>query len=236
MVVRAVKNTKKLVKGCLYQLDHIYGTTSKMVIISGLGYFESNLFTLEDGSEIPNKEWSSESYKTYQSTLIRGEDIKIGDILIYQYGSSKYLVVGKKYKVVDIKPTYMSSGTYYKLKVDGLNTWVGYNCFRKCTQQELREISLTGLLDNTVVNTTVDTQTRKIDQIPEDEKNRIIFKLLCSAIVDTNRNNMSIVDWAVSKSGTQWELTRKDFNKYLSKSMSEIIREFESNDIITCIT
>jgi hypothetical protein len=49
-------------------------------------------------------------------------------------------------------------------------------------------------------------------------------------MLDTDRNNLSILDWAIQKKGKQYDLSIDDINPFLDMKISDLINIF-GNDI-----
>jgi hypothetical protein len=51
----------------------------------------------------------------------------------------------------------------------------------------------------------------------------MLTKILFTASLDPNRNNMTIVEWACNKIGTNLSLTESDFEPIINKSIKSIL-------------
>jgi hypothetical protein len=52
---------------------------------------------------------------------------------------------------------------------------------------------------------------RKFDYYTDDEKKKLLLEFVVGSANDRFRNQMDIIDWAVSKSAKQYKLNRSDF-------------------------
>ena len=96
MRVLCVEETKKIVKGCIYDVYFLNcDFDTPTVSIYGMGNFDVKYFKLEDGSPVPtDKNWSSDKYLEDNETMISvgGSNVNVGDVLVYRYDNSKILV------------------------------------------------------------------------------------------------------------------------------------------------
>ena len=233
MRVLCVEETKKIVKGCIYDVYFLNcDFDTPTVSIYGMGNFDVKYFKLEDGSPVPtDKNWSSDKYLEDNETMISvgGSNVNVGDVLVYRYDNSKILVKNKKYKVSEVKRVPTSGIVQTKIKIEGHKTWLYCACFRKCTKQEERDLSVDIITDSNTETLMIEKDKRKLDQYTDDKKNFILLKLLTSSILDRARNNMDIVSWAVRK-GKQYGVVKDDFNFLLNKNVNDILLEFENID------
>lgn len=224
-------NTTKLVKGATYEvlrLSNRVGNNRASVSIKGLGTYVVKNFTQIDGTPLPNIDWTDPSVQQSQRTneyIKKPEELKVGEILACRY-DSKYLESGKKYKISHVNTIERSygSGSKYKetkIKVEGFNRWLNPWRFRKLNQEESRDLSLNEIFE-TPQNFTVDKSIRKIDTMDESRKRKIVLSTLFNSILDPYRNSLSIIDWAVQKTGKKWDLKIEDFKPYLGLTLQEI--------------
>jgi hypothetical protein len=135
----------------------------------------------------------------------------------------KFLVAGNKYKVSDIKYRSWDGKQYINsIKVEGLSNWFSYHNFRYMNDQEKREVSLRNIFDESVIFT-VDKSVRPLDNLDDKKSREIILSIILSAITDPYRNNLSIIDWAIQKTGSKWLLREDDIKPYLNLTIGDII-------------
>lgn len=110
------------------------------------------------------------------------------------------------------------------IKLDGhrfiqFNPWV----FRKLNASELREISLSTVLDGEAFDYTVDTTSRKIDNV--ENKNLELMKIISKSILDSKRHHLGIVDWACKKINHRMDVKIDDFEELMNMSLKEILEK-----------
>jgi len=246
MKVICTGNTKRLVKGATYEvldLKNLDTSNSKYFrphIIIKLNETNSctlNIrnFKLENGDPLPEINWSSDEWKTKQteygqSRISTSNPIKAGDYVTYMRNSHKGLIGGKIYKVSNVRELHHKSygGTTWselEIQVEGSARFYKTYSFRKCTPQVAREISLNTLFDEETGVMSVDKSIRKIDKYEPSDKESLLIKILMSAALDSNRNNMTIVDWACRKTGIQFDVRPDDFNSIITNPLSTILEK-----------
>lgn len=250
MRVICIGNTKRLVKGAIYdvmRLDNLDTSKGKSYFRPRIliklnetlsGGFNIKNFKLEDGSPIPEMNWESSEWQSksidWNHGRIKEDNIKKGDYVIYTRNSHKSLVQGKKYKVDDINivkhktnwgGTSHTSWVEVEIKIEGSSRFYKTYSFRKCTPQEARDIALNVLFDEETGVEKVDKNIRKIDKYESSVKEQILIKVLLSAALDSNRNNMSIVQWAISKTAPQYSLQESDFTSLLNNPLITILNK-----------
>jgi hypothetical protein len=234
------KNTKKLIKGATYEAVKIstqppqpnQGYFRPWVIVkindNQIG-FTPNSFTLQNGDDIPEMNWTSHSYEEplYMNRL-QGENLKVGDYIINKQSSCKSLEPGKIYKVSEVfvkdHPGYRGGPGWkeYKLKVEGSNIkWSLYN-FRHCTQQEVRDIALKKLFDEKVDIAKAGEAPRIIDRYSPKYRDTFLLSLLINASNDPTRHGMSVLEWAV-RAGQKQSVKMEDFTPILSRTIQSFI-------------
>lgn len=243
MKALCIRNTKRLVKGAIYdvaRLSNLNSPTQRkpspkiwVKINGGFCLFTMNNFTLENGDDFPKINWESDEYRQianeYSQSRIDSKSIKKGDYVVYRRNSHKALVTNNKYKVTDVREIQHksyggSTWSELEIQVEGSSRYYKQYSFRKCTVQETREISLGEVLgEETDVSKVLDKTQRKIDQYDDTTKERILTKVLFSAALDPNRNNMTIVQWACAKIGSNLSIEEKDFETIINKSLRTIL-------------
>ncbi len=239
MKVIAKKDTKRIVKGCKYDVIKITGDRIFIKIGTNRAYLSINNFTTIDGKPVPQNNWTSPEYNqsniNYRETLINDVRLlKKGDIVVGRSDTKKF-TKDKMYKVADIYweeiPTnWGSKYTKQKIKIEGYNRWLSTYGFRLCTAQEKRNISLGNIFgDDTIkVETDFSEKFRKIDTIEDvNEKNKAIISCIASAILDPSKNSISTLEWAVQKRGKDFGLTMDDIKPFLNKKLSDLVKFFD---------
>jgi len=239
MKVISLKDTRKLVKGCLYEAVVISNKNPKngnyfrpYMFIKNIGRASPANFTLENGNPIPEIDYRSTDSRTDTRWMTDPETLVAGDILKCNFTKSKYLKEGRLYKIDDVSIT--KKGTTYiwydvKVKIGGYKRWLSPSGFLRATTQEMREISLTTIFGDGIVELDVKKDVRVIDTYSDEHKNKIISFLLFRSIMDTFRRDMDIVDWAIKKIEPRLRLNRGDFDEILKKSLLDICNENEKN-------
>lgn len=229
-------NTTKLVKGSTYEVIRLWNKNAgprSRVSIKGLGSYVVKNFTQMDGTPLPQIDWEDQSLKSNINTgyIQNPENLKEGDIIACRW-DSKYLDSGKKYKISEVRTTeksYSHSTTKYKetkIKIEGFNRWLNPYRFRLLNQEESRDLSLNEIFD-IPEGFSVDRSIRKIDGLDESKKRKVILGIIFNSILDGYRNNLSIVDWAIQKTGKKWDLNQDDLTPYLNLTLEEIIKQME---------
>jgi hypothetical protein len=57
----------------------------------------------------------------------------------------------------------------------------------------------------------------------EEQKVKILSALLFTSSLDRNRNNLSVVEWAIQKTGKSYKLTPEDFEPIANLTLKEIL-------------
>jgi hypothetical protein len=240
MVIVALKNTTKLVKGAryeVYQLNNSTTTTGSYrrnrVWIKGLGGYDVKGFSDTNGNPLPQIDIKP---TFVEIPKLEFESLKKGDLIVCNSNGYKTLVPNAKYKITDLKVDkveYTSwNGTkgvrnYPKVKFEGVNRWFDFSYwkFRGLSTEEIREISLSQVLEGKDPEIIKTDKLRKIDHVKNKDKELILY--LSKAIFDSNRNNMDIIGWA-SKMGSKMGIERKDYDYLLNLPLKEIIEKFEN--------
>ena len=249
MKVICKTNTKKLVKGATYDVlqltnintsGHTYFRPYIVIKITDATSesYSVNNFTTVDGKNLPETNWTSPSYLPPQSYIDTSidETIKKGDYVCYRHNKSTTFHKGSVYLVTDVKidkkeyithwtgvPQKHVSTTIF-IKVEGSNRWIKSYSFQKAPSDVARNIALQKILDEKTDAEKAGT-IRKIDKYTGQQKERIIFRVISESIIDPNRNNMSILDWAIKKCGSVYGITLEDLQPILNKNLNTIITE-----------
>ena len=247
MKVKSKVNTKRLVKGSIYEVTKLYNSNSnqnkyyrsRITIKLNDGVtqtFSINNFKMEDGTDIPQidyvSEWWKLNYINPYDLRINESNIKEGDFVIYLRNSHRSLITDKKYKVEKVnirtyKSPYGNSHSEVEIKVEGSTRFYKSYSFRKCTMEETRDTNLKLVFGEDADVMIVDKKKRKIDIFTEEEKQKILLEILFKSAVDKNRNNLSVVDWAISKIGYTFKLNTNDFTELLKKDLNSILTIFK---------
>lgn len=229
MIVIAVKDKGKIIKGARYTVEYIWNNGKNSfnegeIKIAGFHSLPVELFTLEDGSPIPNINYNC--YDFDESTLRKG------DLIICESNRYKNFVRGGIYKIEKIKSnkrtdSYMNWTDYY-VKFEGYSRYIRYNnwSFRKVPTDQLREMTLDTILNNKSIDTKVNTSIRKIDKI--SDKNDTLIKLLSKSILDPKRK-LNPLDWLCDKMNNNFSVNREDYDKLMNMTLREILEIVKHN-------
>ena len=224
-VISKVSN-KRLIKGHEYEVESIYndGTSNSWLegklSIENLGRFRVDNFKMPDNKAVPKIK--------FEKVVLKSKDVKeteIGDLLICKVDSYVLFNKDSLYKVKDIKEVEKFSR--YKevsVKFEGINRWIklsNWN-FRQLTDQEKRELSLNYLLNNENPDI-VDKVERKIDL--DKNKNESLMKEISKSILDRNRHHLSIIEWAIEKTGSRSKIKKEDFEDILNMKLGDILNQ-----------
>lgn len=231
MKVICIKGNKKLLKGHIYECDFYdtqinqwrtsrpSNTTGKQyynnrLSIVGFGWYTTSAFTDEHGKSIPsNSIYDVRAKRQPNSEIV----LKTGDIIVCHSDRFKNFIKGNKYKISEIQTSKVRSYNRTKIKIEGYNRWITFNSwtFKKLGEQESRDIYLDSLLNNTTINTEIGIKG-------VENKDKLMLEILSKSILDRNRHELSIVDWAIEKYN-RCGLTKDDFKLLLNKKLSKIL-------------
>lgn len=232
MIVISKKGSTKLIKGHKYEVQRIRNSMNKGFIhLKGIGssYICDN-FTDVDGNELKKIDWQSPIEKEKR---LEFEQLKVNDILVCKSGGYTTLMLGFKYRIVDLKvSTKTIAGwngvprayTTKKVKFEGSNRYYDYNTwkFRGLTLDESREDRLSVVLDNEVKSYSVDVINRRINIVAD--KDAVLIRALSKSINDPYRHALDVVDWACQKSSPKLKIKREDFNHLSKMSLEDILK------------
>jgi hypothetical protein len=244
MKALCIKQTTKLVKGSTYKVasyqnqnlktsPYFRSTIRIFLNDNSIHTFPIDCFMMEDGTDFPQLNWICPDYQLFlnerEQTKI-DKNLKSGDYVIPLYDSLKTLIRGRMYRVKEVKfkehKSTMGHTTWtdIKIKLDGSERlYTSWN-FRKCTNQESREIGLRQIFDEQTNTETVNKHKRKFDYYDEDDKKKLLIQFLVNASNDRFRNQLDIIDWAVTKTSKGYKLERKDFDSIMSLTVEDILR------------
>lgn len=239
MKVISKVNTKRLVKGAVYDVVKLQASNTgqnryfrprvTIRLNSEINQnFSVNNFKLENGDDLPQIDWTSEHYKlnhyNWSELRITEKNIKEGDYVVYTRNSHSSLITDRKYKVEKINhrvynSTFGNQFSEIEIKVEGSTRFYKSYSFRKCTADETRETNLKLVFDENSDLEKVDKSKRKFDYYNPEEKERILLEILFKSAIDKNRNNLSVVDWAITKIAESMKLKNEDFETILDKDL-----------------
>lgn len=234
MKVISKKSTKRLVKGGEYEVVSLWNDGTSNIYregqleIKGIGLFKVNAFTTIDGSEIPQSK--------KDTPLVEFSDLKKGDILVAKF-SNKSLIKGNLYVISETKIVKKRKMMYNKrimdydnnvVKFEGFSSWVTYSRYRfeLASGSVVRDISINEILGTKSKGRSVVRKSykRSFDGLDSGNKNRVLFESICAAATDKYRNNLNVLDWAIDKSGSNYGICKKDFDKILELSLGDVIK------------
>ena len=110
-----------------------------------------------------------------------------------------------------------------KIKLEGSERWyVDWN-FRKCTNQETRDISLKALFDESIDVEKVNKHKRKFDYYSGEEKISMLLRFVVTSANDRFRNQMDIIDWTVEKTANRYSINKEDFDSVRNMTLEQIL-------------
>jgi hypothetical protein len=243
MNVVCIKSSKRLVKNATYRVAYLNNQNTKgyshftptvriYLTDNSIQTFPLSSFKPEVGPDFANIQWFCPDHRAeldLKDQMKIDKRLKAGDYVVPNYDNLKTLIRGRKYKVKEVNFTDHKSSlgattwTDIKIKLEGSQRWyIGWN-FRKCSNQETREISLSSLFDESTGTETVNKHRRKFDYFTEEEKKVLLLKFVVSASNDRYRNSMDIIDWTIDKTASQYSLNRTDFELISDLKMLEIL-------------
>lgn len=223
----------KLLKGHVYECDFYdtqlnkYKTSrpsntikkqyyNNRLHIIGFGWYTTNSFTDENGKTFPLDNIYDKREKYIPSSEIV---LRVGDIIVCNSSRFKNFLKGNKYKISEVKVVKVRTYNKTKIKVEGYNRWIIFNWhFKKLSDQQSRDIHLDSLLNDVKINTNIGLEG-------VENKDKLIIEILSKSILDQNRHELSIVDWAIEKHN-RCGLTKNDFELVLNKKLSTILKSF----------
>ena len=236
MIVIAKRNTTKIVKGCRYEVHSLYNSLTsrrKYVFLLGFGRYNVDNFTDTNGNPLPQTDIVPKSVPVERLLFA---ELKKGDILVCKSDRYKTMIEGAKYKIEELKIKEIEftgwNGTKgirkeEKVKFEGVKRTLGFNswCFRKLNSEEIREISLSSILEGKEPEIVKTDKLRKIDHTDDKDKELILY--LSKAIFDRNRHHLTITEWA-SKLGNKMGITPSDYDHLLEMPLKDILSNFET--------
>jgi len=236
MIVIAKKSTGKLIGGYRYEVNSLKNSGRNQwgegtVTLKDIGTFNVNHFTDTNGNPVDKID-----ILNYRKDF-KFEELKKGDILVCERNQYKGLIPGNMYKIVELKTTSKNEKDWQGkprvrvtnfIKLEG-HRFIQFNpwCFRKLNANEIREISLSEVLDNEVFDYSVDTSVRVIDTVKD--KDLELMKILSKSIIDSKRHHLGVVDWACSKINHRMDIKSKDFDDLLNMSLKDILQKIKQD-------
>jgi len=237
MIVICKKSTKKLVKGAKYNVIGLWNDGSSayngMVAISNFGTYTVDNFTTIDGKPLPKILIKPPlTYKEFKFS-----DLKKGDILVCVNNNYRTLIKDGKYvidELTEVTSTYLGwngaacSRSVKTIKFEGIKRHYTFNewAFRKLTTLETREMSLCSVLNNEELDVIKTDKINKFDFI--DNKDLELIKILSKSILDPNRHELSIIDWACQMSSNGIGITPDNYNMLMNMTLQEILDLIET--------
>jgi len=238
MKVISKKDSRKLLKGYVYETDffnndqtkrttvggHSYSYSYKRISIKDKGWFNIVDFTTTDGQPLPEIFYDKQVKK--EPTKIT--DLKKGDVLVCLSDQRfKYLIKGGKYRIADIRIRNPSSNwSSGDVRLEGYSRWLMWSTwnFRKLSLQESRDLALSQIFDKEE-NFSVEFK-RKFEL--KSDKDVVLVETLAKSILDKNRHELDVIDWGIQKNGGHFKLTKEDFNHLMDKPLKEILEMFDN--------
>ena len=241
MIVICKKSTKKLVKGVKYNAIGLWNsginnsTHEGNAFIENFGMYSINNFTDIDGKPLPK---IVINIKPPNNESLDFKDVKKGDILVCKNDQYKTLIKGGKYIIDELNENpsiYINwngvkcSRIVKTIKFEGIKRHFSFNgwAFRKLTKSETREMSLGSVLNNEELDIIKTGKVNKFDFI--DNKELELIKILSKSILDPNRHQLSIIDWACQMSSNNIGITPNNYNMFMNMTLKEILELIETN-------
>ena len=243
MNVICVRPTKRLVKNATYKVASFQNQNTK-----GYSYFRSTIkiyltddsiqtFPLDSFKPTVGDIFQQINYISPEYKLLLDErdqmkidkNLKSGDYVVPTHDSLKTLVKGRKYRVKDVRvidhKTSLGAVSWsdIKIRLEGSERWYTSWNFRKCTNQETRDISLKSLFDEVVDIEKVNKHKRKFDYYSDEEKISMLLRFVVTSANDRFRNQMDIIDWTVEKTANRYSINKEDFDSVRNMTLEQIL-------------
>lgn len=239
MIIVCKKGTKKLVKNLRYEVKNLWNNGQNQswlegkVELKGLsGRYNVNKFNDTNGNSVA-KINHNEPVAVVEN--LKFSDLKEGDILVCKVDTYKTMIKGGMYKVEKLETYTYTKGVglrnwTYKdeyVKFEGIKRKLKFNPwrFRKLAPKEIREIQLGSLLEGKDPDIIKTTKINKIDKALNKEK--VLMETLSKSILDSNRHQLSILEWACEKSGEHLGITEESYKELLEMPLKEILIKVE---------
>lgn len=243
MNVICIKPTKRLVKNATYKVASFQNQNTSVS-----PYFRSSIriyltddnvqtFPLDSfkptvGDSFQQINYVSPEYKLFldeKDQMKIDKNLKSGDYVVPTHDGLKTLAKGRKYKVKDVRIVDHKnslggvSWSDIKIKLEGSERWYISWTFRKCTNQETRDISLKSLFDEVVDVEKVNKHKRKFDYFTDEEKISMLLRFFVTSANDRFRNQMDIIDWTVEKTAERYSIKKEDFDSVKNMTLEQIL-------------
>jgi len=211
MKIRAIKDTRSIIKGHLYEVAAIYNTNGygKVQLVETGGTHLAVYFTDVNGAPLPT---INAQYKDTRS-YTKFEELSVGDLVICKSKGHKTLTYGKMYRIEDLISKKSPNSTYYieqKIKLEGVPRTYTYSSWnwRVLSKDEQRDIQLLDVLDNQAPDTEIE-----------------LFTAICESMTDSKRHHYGLVDWYCrTVPGKRMNAKPEDFERILDMSLRDIIK------------
>jgi hypothetical protein len=237
MKVICKTNNSKLIKDQVYETSVIRNKSKYrgILYIDNLGWYSVNSFTDTSGNPIPKIDIINKNILKREK--LDFNSFEEGDILVCVTNRMKILSYNCMYQVEEKsskKKEYTDRNGFKKEKVENyvkfkginrkfiINNWC-YN-FRILNQAEKRELVTSKLLNEKT--NVLHKQIRKIDTVVN--KNEELLKQIAKSLLDEKRHNLSIIQWAIEKTGKLYSLKEEDFKDLLELPLKEILNKIEN--------
>jgi hypothetical protein len=243
MNVICVRPTKRLVKNATYKVASFQNQNN-----NSSAYFRPyiRIYLTEDsvqtfpldsfkptvGDTFQQINYISQEYRLFldeKDQMKIDRNLKGGDYVVPIHDGLKTLIKGRKYKVKDVRTIDHKSSmgaitwTDIKIKLEGSERWYTSWNFRKCTNQETRDISLKSLFDEVVDIEKVNKHKRKFDYYNDEEKVSMLLRFVVTSANDRFRNQMDIIDWTVEKTANRYSINKEDFDSVRNMTLDQIL-------------
>lgn len=239
MRVVCIKQTKKLVKGFEYNLSALNNSAatagkarSGKAFIDKIGWYSVSNFQTIDGEELPKLDIIR---TTFDEKRLEFSDLSKGDILICYSDNYKSLIKGGMYKIESLHTitrtiNRWSGGTYTQvdnyLKFEGVSRKLMFCSwkFKKLPTDQAREMVLEQILHDSPdkVTRTDFRNMRKIEHL--ENKDSILINILSKSILDENRHQLSITEWAVKQLGGKMDLEISDYSHLMDMKLADVLK------------
>lgn len=227
MKVIAKKTSSRVLKDNEYEVLSIWNDGTEkwrdgsLKLVNVSGYLKTTNFTTLSGEELPKIKFDNDVYK-YTSY----DELSVNDILICITDRYKSMVKGGYYKIEKLLQVKGKYNIINYVKLEGVSRKILFDsyCLEKLPTHIAREMSLNQVLydeDDKVIRTDFKKQ-RKLDFVVNKEL--FFMELLSKSILDKNRHDIDIIDWACVQSKKKIDLTREDFDDVLNMSLGDILK------------
>jgi len=242
MIVICKKETKRIVKGLRYKVKSIWNSGSNARWLEGKlelegvdGRLSCKNFTDANGNDLPKIDILS---KREVIDRPKFEHLKAGDILVCTSDEYKTLIKDAMYKIEKVESIskdrkYSIQKIVYTenfIKFEGIERrlkWSSWR-FRRLTPDESREMSLNSILNEGGDNIIKTSKLRKIDHSPN--KLLTLMQILSKSVIDPNRHQLSVVDWACKKIGVNLSINNTDYSELLEMPLKDILQKIDNNN------